>query len=160
MQSKVMMEYVIKPAMAILGEIKPKANTPASCQFMLAVCAQESNLGLYFKQVGGGPARGPWQIEPATYDDLYANFIRHEDELLAAMPKIRGDNPNPLITNLIYSCVIARLCVYRYPEPMPEVDDVRGMYELYKRRFNSLDGAATTSQWLTNWDRYVKGVDL
>ena len=37
-------------------------------ELLMLTAACESNLGHYFKQLGGGPALGIFQVEPATYD--------------------------------------------------------------------------------------------
>ena len=40
---------------------------------LMGTAAQESHLGKYRKQIGGGPALGIFQMEPATFNDIVNN---------------------------------------------------------------------------------------
>ena len=51
---------VIRPALRALDLWSPAAE-----DLVLGTAAQESGLA-YLRQIGGGPALGLWQIEPAT----------------------------------------------------------------------------------------------
>ena len=160
MKPKVLVDYFIKPACDYIAEYCPKCNGRNSIQFMLAVAAQESHCGLYFKQLTG-PARGIWQVEPASSQDVIENYVSHKNglaDLLHAMysPVLKYAH----IQSPLYNCAIARLIVYRYPEAMPAYDDRFGMWEMYKHRYNSVSGAATKDEWDRNWDNYVAGIDI
>lgn len=56
----------IEPALRFL----PAAlNTPAQVRLVLGIGNKETQYR-YLHQIGGGPALGPWQMEPATHNDL------------------------------------------------------------------------------------------
>ena len=48
----------------------PGMNTPQAIELLMGTWAHESLGGKYNTQLGGGPARGMWQIEKATYLDV------------------------------------------------------------------------------------------
>ena len=52
----------------------------------------ESGL-TYLKQHGDGPALGVWQIEPATHEDLYTNFLDYRPELGPTFRWVRTLSP-------------------------------------------------------------------
>ena len=52
----------------------------AAEELVLGTAIVESSL-IYISQHGAGPALGLWQVEPATHDDLYANYLSYRQEL-------------------------------------------------------------------------------
>lgn len=162
MRPQILLDYFIVPALTHLAQVKPKIDSPAARQFMLAVAAQESRCGEYFKQLGDGPAQGIWQVEPATLHDLHINYLSYESQLdrhlFALLPMV--DITDPMISCPLYNCGVARLCIYRQPCPMPELNDREGMFQVYKTYYNSVRGAATISEWRDNWKRYVESAKV
>ena len=160
MKPQVLLNYFIKPSLDYLSESCRGINGLNSKQMMLAICGQESHCGQYFKQLDNGSAQGPWQVEKLSYNDLRDNFIQYReglDNILAKMftPLMQ----EPLIQSPMYNCAIARLCLYRYDDPMPALNDKSGMWEFYKKRYNSYLGAATEDEWNRNWEKYVAVID-
>ena len=156
MKAKVLVDYFIVPALNYLAHKDNHAiNSLASKQMMLAIAAQESQCGTHFKQLNGC-AEGIWQIEPATSQDLEQNFLAYRPELHQLVMGMT--NPMYLFNHIqcpMYNCAMARLCLYRYPEPMPEFNDRQGMWKLYKQRYNTMLGKATEDEWNENWERWV-----
>jgi hypothetical protein len=68
--------YVVRPTLRRLGLWSKSAEN-----LLMGTAAQESHLGTYLHQVGGGPAKGIFQMEPATERDLIKNYIRYRPEL-------------------------------------------------------------------------------
>ena len=109
---------------------------------LLYTVKQESDCGRYIKQLGGGPACGPWQVEKRTYSDCIDNYLKYRRELLSCvldasycdrMPPAEG-----MIGNLYLNCAIARIVYRRCPAPIPKYDDLDGMWNIYKRFYNTL----------------------
>lgn len=102
----------------------------------------------YIKQLPDGPAVSVMQIEPNTYLDLKKRVSDKYPEIFCKiklslfMNKI-PDTADWLIGNLNAAVIFARLKYYFDPEPLPLVDDYVGMAELYKRVYNTSNGAAT-----------------
>lgn len=145
---------VIRPTLAALS-----MPSRAAENLLLGTAAVESRLGSYLRQVGGGPALGIWQCEPATHDDIWENYLRLRGPLRdtvrrLAPPLLWSDNPvvmvkpDALIASHWYAAAICRLHYRRYPEPMPAEDDWRAMAELWKARYNTAAGAGTVEKFL------------
>ena len=160
MRPQILLDHIITPTLRHLAIARPKADSKAARQFMVAVAAQESNCGEYFKQLGNGPAEGVWQIEPVTQDDLYTNYLNGRSDLLELVTALlpQAVITNPAISCPMYCCAMARLVVYRQPMAMPGFDDRDGMWEMYKKYFNSYLGKATKEEWDYNWEEYVVGL--
>ncbi|MGI9250700.1 MAG: hypothetical protein ACR2PR_05845, partial [Pseudohongiellaceae bacterium] len=131
------------------------ASKPA-VDLLLGTAAQESLLGTYVRQVGGGPALGIYQMEPATHDDIWQNFIEYQpgvqaslDEALdGAMAYRGGPSAERLVYDLRYATIMARLHYYRRPEPLP--DDLVGLAQYWKTHYNTELGAGTVSEYVHN----------
>ena len=60
----------IREVLTYLGKHSDSAE-----ELLMLTCAVESQLGTYLKQIKG-PARGIFQMEPATERDCWVNFLR------------------------------------------------------------------------------------
>ncbi|KAF0118141.1 MAG: hypothetical protein FD149_866 [Rhodospirillaceae bacterium] len=69
---------VIRPTLLHLG-----LHSPAAEALLLGTAIQESRLGTYLRQTGGGPALGVYQMEPATHEDIWTNFLAYRPDLAA-----------------------------------------------------------------------------
>jgi hypothetical protein len=117
---------------------------------LVATAAQETQFGLHLHQTGAGPALGVFQVEPATLDDLWRNFItgnaRFKPALDACM--VPGIDPkDQIMWNLKFSAVVARLNYYRVKEPLPTSVSFDTLWHYYKKYWNSDLGAATESSF-------------
>jgi hypothetical protein len=137
---------VIIPTLGFLGVDSPAART-----LVLGTAAHESQ-GRYIQQLGGGPALGFWQIEPATEQDLLANFIpgsRFDLPLTRLRTTASFSQDGDLAGNLFYGCALCRLIYYRDPEPLPA--DLPGLAAYWKRVYNTPLGAGTVDEWLSDF---------
>jgi hypothetical protein len=128
---------------------------------LLGTAAQESLMGTYLVQLGGGPALGIYQMEPATEKDCWDNFILHRNELRLIMNDISTNTTNgelfesELTWNLVYATAMARIKYYRDPEPLPAADDIPGLAAYWKRVFNTNLGKGTEAEFIDNYHTYV-----
>lgn len=53
---------------------------------LMLTAAQESEMGRYLYQLGNGPARGIFQMEPATHRCLYENYLKNKSDLVKKPP--------------------------------------------------------------------------
>ena len=72
-------KHIIRPALEAIDLYSKAAE-----ELLLGTAIQESRL-VYLKQIGGGPALGLFQMEPATELDLVKNYIWYRPELHAKM---------------------------------------------------------------------------
>ena len=138
-------EYVIRPALERVGLYSESAE-----QLLVGTCCAESRLGTYLHQVRG-PALGIYQMEPATHEDIWSNWLKYRPEEARIIRELigaadwQGDRPNHalLITDLRYATIMARLKYYRSPKQLPQVDDWHGAASLWKQVYNCPMGAGT-----------------
>lgn len=133
-------ELVIRPSLGVieLGGLVAEV-------LSLGTAIQESAL-IWLAQPSG-PARGLWQIEPATATDCWANFLAFRSDLATRVRSLMtGQDPlDQLYGNLDYGCALARIKYFRDPAPLPELD-VAAMSAYYKRVYNTAAGAATLEE--------------
>ena len=144
---------VIRPALEKLSLWSLSAE-----ELVLGTAIVESGL-TYLKQHGDGPALGLWQIEPATHDDLYTNFLNYRPELGSKLIELRAAGlslDENLATNLMYGAAVCRLCYYRKPDALPEAGDIEGQASFWKQHYNTIFGAGTVSKYVYKVQQVLK----
>lgn len=149
---------VVRPA---LTHLAPHVGwTLAAENLVLATAIAESDLSA-LHQIGGGPALGLWQIEPATHADLWANWLTYRGHLAARLETMAApwppvpQNPAQVATNLLYGAAVCRLIYYRAPAPLPAKDDADGMGRYWKQHYNTPLGAGDPAKFATLYRRHV-----
>jgi hypothetical protein len=61
---------IVRPALESINLWSQQAE-----DLVMGTAAQESRL-IYLRQLGNGPALGLFQMEPATHNDIWVNFLR------------------------------------------------------------------------------------
>lgn len=131
--------------------------TPAAENLVMGTASVESNLE-YVKQLKGGSAISLWQIEAATHDDLWRNWLKYRPGIATAILRASGMDPafgwalsvphEHLMTNLTYGALMCRCYYRRIPAPLPAADDVAGMARYWKQHYNTSAGAGTIEMFL------------
>jgi len=155
---------VVKPVLAALE--LPAADVAEN--LIMGTAAHESHLGDYIEQVGGGPAMGIFQMEPATLNDCYENYLDYStraalkakvDSFLAPHPALADGTPDKaaqLATNLAYATAMCRIRYYRAPAAMPtDPNDINGLAAYWKQYYNTPLGAGTVEQFVADYNRYL-----
>ncbi len=145
---------VIRPAVRCLG-----LGSPAAERLLLGTALTESGLR-HLRQVRG-PARGLYQVEPATLRDLYANWLPRHPKLaegLGLLTAPQGAHEDQLIWNLAYATAIARLIYYRRPEPLPRADDLPALAEYWKAHFNTAAGKGAPADFIARAGPHLRGL--
>lgn len=139
---------------------KTMMHSEAAVVLLLGTAAQESAFGTYLRQIGGGPALGVFQMEPATEADIWHNYltfrINLQDVIFKACGVARPD-PWALESNLGYQAIMARIHYRRVPESLPAADDVPALARYWKAHYNTPAGRGTELEFLANFHRYVIG---
>lgn len=150
-------ELILKPALTVV-----EGYTPAAEELVLGTAIQESRLQ-YIKQLGTGPALGVFQMEPATHNDIWTNYMAYRKELaeqvksLAAPITAIHPSANELIGNLWYAAAMCRVHYRRVPEPLPQAGDVPGMAAYWKEYYNTIEGAGTEEEYEEHWFANIGG---
>ncbi|MGL6010988.1 MAG: hypothetical protein ACRC0J_05650 [Shewanella oncorhynchi] len=144
MNKEQLRKLVIEPVLVQMDMYSDEA-----VRLLLMIVAHESQKGYYISQVRG-PAKGIYQMEPATHDDV-RRFLRAKLKILK-VDKFRmvgavTDTSDEMVGNLYYATAMARAFFLRFPEALPKGSD----YELAvyaKRRWNTIAGKATAEDYL------------
>lgn len=152
-------ELVVRPALRRLELWSEEAEN-----IVIGTAAVESKLH-YLKQLGDGPALGLWQIEPATHDDVWGNYLLFRIARARALHWVAGHfveryevpqiPPHDwLVYNLRYAAGVCRLIYRRAPEALPSTVD--GMAALWKLRYNTPKGKGTEEDFVRTYEA-IKG---
>ncbi|MBF0181341.1 MAG: hypothetical protein HQM03_15065 [Magnetococcales bacterium] len=147
-------EYIIRPVLQRLDLWSEAAE-----ELVLGTGIQESGL-VHLRQLGGGPARGLWQMEPNTHNDIWNNFLHFRNKLgLRILGPYTKPDPMRLTWDLAYACAMCRVHYLRCPDALPEAGDIDGQARLWKKVYNTPLGAGTVEEYLSNWHRIMGGVE-
>ncbi len=138
--------YVVRPSLDSIGLWSPAAE-----RLLLGTAITESEL-TWLRQHGDGPARGVYQIEPATHADIWAHYLAYRARLAERVARLAAGaipRADQLTWNLGYATAIARLVYYRRPEPLPAADDLAGLARYWKAHFNTNLGAGSAEDFRT-----------
>lgn len=144
---------IIDPTLHHLG-----LYSPAASNLLLGTALVESGLE-HRKQIGGGPARGLFQIEPATFHDVYGRYLKRKPTLLARVNELLDPGywapVGQLENNDRLGCAIARIRYLYDPKPLPDANDIPALAEVWVRVYNA-GGRGTIEKFVTAWNRAVK----
>ena len=152
---------VIKPVLQALEPSIPWTQTAEN--LILGIAAHESGGFVHRVQIGGGPARGLWQMELVTFRDL-------NDRYLAVRPVLRGkadglwpnDGTDPWLqieTNDKFACACARIRCFMSPAKISfDPRDVFEMSRWWSANYNTRRDPVMESQFVANYRRYVEDV--
>ena len=129
-----------------------------ACELLMMTAAQESHLGHYLMQVGNGPARGIFQMEPDTADDIWNNFLTWKVDLTNRVVKLMGEsdfNDLQLTGNLLYQIAMARIHYYRVAEALPTRHNLMDMAKYWKKYYNTRLGKGKPEEAVYNYRRLV-----
>jgi hypothetical protein len=143
--AKQLRELIIRPTLKDMGMWSESAEN-----LLMGTAAQESHLGSQIKQLGGGPALGIYQCEPATHEDVASWAIRK-----GLIRSSSGIDQDRLIYDLKYATMICRLHYYRVPKAIPDANDLDGLSNYWKVFYNSVKGKGTVDEFKENYVRFV-----
>lgn len=141
-------KLVIEPVTEYLDMSSESAN-----DLLLGTAMLESNIE-HTSQIGGGPAKSLFQIEPDTLEDVYANYLNYREDLKEKVDKLLYGTPTAsnrvrnLEINPHYACAIARIIYKRVPRMLPSrkvglEDYIKGLAHYWKQYYNTPLGAGT-----------------
>lgn len=143
---------------AVVLDGAPFLHVDRAIPLLLGVAAQESHL-TYTRQLGGGPARGFFQLEPATERDHWRWLHSHRamETMFEERAGVDDASVFALEHNLPYQILMARLHFHlRDPQPLPAADDLQGQAARWKQWYNTPAGAGTVEAYLATWQRLIQ----
>lgn len=138
-------EYVVIPALQQINLYSLGAE-----QLVMATGMAESNM-TFIHQKGHGPARGLFQLEPVSHDDIWERFLSKKPMLLNDLKALimrDMDLHDQLHGNLFYAAAMCRIFYLRFRKPLPEAGNWQGMAEYWKEYYNTHLGAGTVDGFL------------
>ena len=133
----------------VLTNVDPALCSDAAVNLLLGTAAQESGLGEYIRQLGGGPALGVFQMEPATFDWLRDKYS------LKYPAALQGRMAEELEWDLFLSILTARLRYRVVPEALPSSSNTLALALYWKKHYNTPAGAGTVEQFEKNYALYI-----
>lgn len=125
-------------------------------EILIATMATESLGGRYLVQEGAPDAVGVFQMQKATYNDLITNYLLPRWKKEIYITDFEFNAFERMKYDLIYAAQMARILYLREPNPLPKYDDLNGMWETYKRWYNSVDGKATKEGFIKKYLEYIR----
>jgi hypothetical protein len=147
----------------LVNAIRPALNTLemgglAAEQLVLGTGIQESLL-VHRQQLGGGPALGLFQMERATHDDCWENFLKFRTALADTVRQTLAAGQQPVAdtmkVNDRYAAAMCRIRYRRVSDPLPAPNDLQAMANYWKQHYNTPLGAGTPEEFLEKWPQYV-----
>jgi hypothetical protein len=144
----------IKGSLITLGIYSPDAE-----ELLMATAANESNLGEYRTQKGGGPARGIFQMEGEDHDDIWNNYLKYHMDLYTKIHQLSGScTADDMENNDTYAIAMCRVHYMRSPGVLPSGSDIEAIWTYYKAHYNTPEGAATHDVFVQKYNKYVLGL--
>lgn len=125
----------------------------AAENLLCGTALQESGLE-HITQMGGGPALGPFQMEPATHDDIWKNYLSGRHDLVLSLDALMLQGVSEhiqLIGNWFYAAAMCRIAYFRAAPPLPDADDIPALAAYWKAHYNTAGGAGTAEEWVANY---------
>lgn len=156
----IFLKHTISPTLRSISSNKFPMWSPAAEELLLGTAIVESDLR-FRKQLGDGPARGLFQMEPATHNDIWDNFLKYRPELAKAIGKLivssGADKLVELEKNDKYACAMARAHYLRTPIPLPRSGDVEAMAKYWKDYYNTWKGRGKFTKYVEGWVKTMEG---
>lgn len=143
-------------------------HSEAAVRLMVGTALVESGLD-YLRQIGGGPALGVFQIEPATARDVLFRYLAMREELRRRVMDWLCYDPLSLTHtlpsggetqlerrlkgDLHLGCVVARLKYWMDPRPLPDASDIPNLGGVWKDVYNTKAGAGTVGKFVSAYHR-------
>ncbi len=129
-------------------------HSDSAVELLMLTAAVESKLGYYIRQIKG-PARGIFQMEPATERDLWKNYLEYKDATSDTIKRYDTAADDDLEWNLGYAILMARVHYLRVPSKLPAADDIDRLAHYWKAHYNTYLGAGTTKKAIAAYKRYA-----
>lgn len=131
---------------------------------------EESNLRYLYQKGKGidnnpyndGLGKGLYQMETATHDDIWTNYLMFQPNLAVrvrrfmALPQKEKPDANQLIWNLAYATLLCRMHYLRVPEPLPKESDLEGIARYWKKHYNTEKGKGSEEKFILDYKMWMK----
>lgn len=151
--ARTFLEQVIRPTLKTMGYWSEPAEL-----LLLGTALAESDLR-FRVQHGDGPARGLFQMEPKTHDDIWVNFLAYRKPLGQAIRAFQSTPPlapaRELELNDAYACAMARAHYLRVKAPLPTSGKPQDLGQYWKDHYNTAAGKGTVKHFIDAWEKHL-----
>jgi hypothetical protein len=158
LDAKQLRDYIVRPTLELLN----LPHIDSAERLIMGTGAQESAGFKYIHQLGKGPALGLWQMEPATFNDLWKRFVvssRYERKIGIHIEFLVADSgtslEEQLIWNLRFACAMCRVHYYARKFSFTGRETVVDLAHIWKKHYNTIEGKGTAEEFIKNWNRYL-----
>lgn len=144
---------IVRPVLEQMG-----LHSQAAGNLLIGTALHESAL-TYFRQIGGGPALGLYQMEPATHDDIWANFLSYKPALAASVRWWLAGAPEKeeqLVWNLAYATAMCRIHYFRVPHPLPDASNLGAIAAYWKTHYNTAAGVGKEVDFVRTYNKHMR----
>ena len=127
-----------------------------SAKFLLGIAAVETQCGRYLTQLEGGPAKGLYQLEPASERDLWS-YLNGRPGLRRKVEQFSVGNDLDSLGNLHHQTAVARAFLMRIPQRIPQT--LLGWAGYWKQYWNTEKGKGTVSEFIEKYPKAVRLVE-
>ena len=124
-KATVFQNSVITPALEAIG-----LSSTSAAELLLGTALVESRL-VWRRQLGNGPARGLFQMEMATHDDIWKNYLAYRSSLAGKIKNLKSilnaDPESELENNDQYAAAMARVHYKRAPVALPAPGQIEAL---------------------------------
>jgi len=135
-------DYIVRPTLEEIGYYSKSAE-----RLIIGTGLAESGFK-YVRQLHKGPARSWYQMELATHDDIWRNFLKFKKQVESGVEHLLVPGltrAQQLHGNAYYATAMCRVHYLRVPARLPDADDLNGLAEYWKKYYNTVLGAGTVS---------------
>ena len=148
-----LLKEVIRPVLLDL-----RLGGPYAEALVLGTACVESHCGSWLVQLEDGPARGIYQMEPATHDDIWYNCLSGAPDLAKKVNRWRvqygnGMGADEMKFNLAYATAMCRIHYRRVAEALP--DNLPAQAAYWKKYYNTPAGAGTVDKYMLAWRQFA-----
>ena len=155
------MRSLVKRTCSAMGE---KFASDDAVELVLVTGIVESGYK-YLRQLGDGPARSFWQVEPATCVDNLVHYLKHRKSLIVSCAEAsrvdskywqvydEGIWADILEKNIAAGIVHCRLKYWRVPKPVPST--TQGKADYWKKYYNSEGGAGNPEHFVEAANKWL-----
>ena len=156
------MRSLIQSTCSKLGD---KYSKTEAVELVLATGIVESRYE-YIRQMGDGPARSFWQVEPASAVDNLAHYLVHRSSLMkkcaeASLVDLKYWQiydervwAEILEKNIAAGIIHCRIKYWRVPKRMPNT--IEGQADYWKKYYNTEGGAGDPEHFVESVKKYLR----
>lgn len=153
-------DYIVYPAVrCIEGGTAPWV---ASIQLVMGTGLTESefrHIDQVDKANKPGPAVSFWQIEKATHDDVWRNWLAYRSDIRGRLTALLVPDSEPfwqMHWNLKYAAAMCRVIYMRVKEKLPVSGDAQGMANYHKKYYNTYLGKTDPQKSVVHFERIIQ----